>query len=151
MNYKVIRLDWCIIQTGWQAGWWLSQTTLIQKQRPQWSRVSIPLQWAFWTFRTWKRFRNVGTLGWECLELQFYCRALLSEHSVFTLWITPEACAVRARLWWWCASWDSGQQGSILLVLLIPLFHGDQGREVCLIIGQHQGRAVTAVGGHLQG
>ena len=52
---------------------------------------------------------------------------------------------------WWCASWDGGQQGSTLLTLLIPLLHGDQGREVCLIIGQHQGRAVTAVGGHLQG
>ena len=38
-----------------------------------------------------------------------------------------------------------------LLTLLVPLLHGHQGGEVCLVVGQHQWGAVASVGGHLQG
>lgn len=38
-----------------------------------------------------------------------------------------------------------------LLSLLVSLFHRDQGREVSLVICQHQWRAVASIGWHLQG
>lgn len=38
-----------------------------------------------------------------------------------------------------------------LLSLLVSLLHRNQGREVSLVICQHQRRAVASVGWHLQG
>lgn len=38
-----------------------------------------------------------------------------------------------------------------LLSLLVSLLHRDQGREVSLVICQHQRRTVASVGWHLQG